>query len=121
MNGRRTAPPLVTVLAVLLYIGGALLVASALLGLGVHLLVSLGQLVYGALYLGLARALQLGRYWARIVLFVLCALGLVLAAGWVVAGNVRGGITQALWPVVYLVLLVQPSVRAWYTEPRVSG
>jgi hypothetical protein len=58
-------PPLATVVAVLLYIGGGLVIVFALLGLGsagavTGMLPMWGQALYGALYVGLARALQTG-------------------------------------------------------------
>jgi len=112
------------VLAILLYIGGGLVVVYALLGQGrsasvvTGLLPVWGQVLYGALYIGLARALQVGLRWARRVAIALCWVGLAVAAVYLCARGVQAAVAQATWPTVYLLLLTRSSVRAWFgTDP----
>jgi hypothetical protein len=111
------APPVVTVLALLFYVGGGLVIANAVFGSGgsgiSSLLPAWGETLYGVLYLGLARALQLGQRWAWRVAFVLCWVGLALAAVYVLAIGLMAALGQAVWPVVYLVLLTRPATREW--------
>lgn len=117
-----------TVLAILLYIGGALLMAYALIGFGraaggasTGMAPVWGRLLAGALYVGLARALQLGLRWARRVALVLCWIGLALAMVRVFAVGPLSALAQALWPVVYLVLLTRPGVRDWFAPRPAPG
>jgi hypothetical protein len=111
------APPVVTVLAILLYVGGGLVVVAALAGSGgggvSGLLPAWGGVLVGLLYVGLARALQLGLRWAWRVAFVLCWVGLGLAAAYVLGIGLMAAVGQALWPAVYLVLLTRPATREW--------
>jgi hypothetical protein len=113
-------PPLVTVTAVLLYLGAGLIMMYGLFefgGLGggtTSLLPGWGELLYGAFYLGLARGLQVGVRWARRVMLALCGIGLGLAPVYAIWIGPQAGAEQAVWPVVFLVLLTRPSVRAWY-------
>ncbi|MGI5243325.1 hypothetical protein [Dactylosporangium sp. CA-139066] len=126
-------PPLVTVLAILLYIGGGLVVVYALVGLGssagavTSMLPVWGQALYGSLYVGLARALQVGLRWAWLVTMALCWVGLAVAVLYVFARGPQAAVAQGIWPAVYLVLLTRSSVRAWFaanlppTEERPAG
>ncbi len=120
-------PPLVTVLAILLYVGGGLVIATALIGLGsagavTGVLPAWGQALYGALYVGLARALQIGLRWAWRVAVVLCWVGLVLAVLYWFARGAQEAVAQGIWPAVYLVMLTRPSVRAWFApRPAAPG
>jgi hypothetical protein len=119
-----SAPPLVTVIAILQYIGGGLLIVYALLGNGAAssgvagMLPPWGQLLYGGLFIVLARALQLGVHWARRVTIVLCWIGLALAALYLITAGVQVAVIRAVWPATYLVLLTRASVRDWCT-PKV--
>ncbi|MET7401654.1 hypothetical protein ABZS66_50060 [Dactylosporangium sp. NPDC005572] len=115
-------PPLVTVLAILLYIGGGLLILSALIGLSsagavTGMLPPWGLALYGALCVGLARALQVGLRWAWLVAMGLCWVGLLLAVVYLFAHGLQAAVTQGIWPAVYLVLLTRSSVREWFA-PR---
>jgi hypothetical protein len=114
-------PPTVTVLAILLYIGGGLVTVYALIGLGrsvgavTGLLPVWGQALYGALYIGLAGALQLGLRWAWVVARALCWVGLAVAALYLFARGPQAAVAQGVWPATYLLLLTRPSVREWFT------
>lgn len=120
-------PPLVTVLAILLYVGGGQVIVSALIGSGtagavVGVLPAWGQALYGALYVGLARALQLGLRWAWRVAVALCWVGLVLAALCLLARDPQGAVAQGTWPAVFLVMLTRTSVREWFApKPAAPG
>lgn len=108
-----------TVLAILLYLGGGLVVVYALIGVPYAGSLFVGapawvRVVVGLLYLGLARALQLRSRWAWYVMAVLSGIGLVLAATSLGLGG-PGAIGRAVWPAAYLVLLTRPSVRHWFT------
>src|SRR5439155_23606782 len=82
--------------------------------------------VLGALYLLLARKIQLGRPWARRTVLVLCVIGLALGLLRLAAAGSQGalwsvGSQGALWsvgsPVVYAVLVFFPPARAWFRRP----
>ncbi|MET8152038.1 hypothetical protein ACIBSW_40365 [Actinoplanes sp. NPDC049668] len=115
-----STPPLVTVLAILLYLAGGLVIAYALIGLGrsvggvTGLFPVWGQALYGAFYVALARALQLGWRWARLVLLTLCWIGLALAAWYTLADGPQAALAQAASPAIYLVLSTRASVRDWF-------
>lgn len=100
--------------AILLYIGGGLTTLSALIAVvrGI-LLPPLLFLLLGVLYLGLARAVQTGRPWARPVVLVLSGLGIAVAVVGLVVGGL-GAIGGLAWPIAYAVLLSTDSARAWF-------
>ncbi|GAA0918350.1 hypothetical protein [Virgisporangium aurantiacum] len=111
-------PPLVTVLAILLYIGGGLVIAYAVIDMGsvgavTGVLPAWGQALYGALYVALARALQIGSRRAWLISVVLCWAGLALAGVYLVAQGLQAAIAQGIWAAVYLTLLTRSSVREW--------
>jgi hypothetical protein len=122
MAQRAAAPPVVTVLAILLYIGGGLVAVYALIGLGgsvgavTGLMPVWGQALYGALYIGLARALQLGWRWAWVVARALCWVGLAVAVLYLFARGSQAAVEQGVWPATYLLLLTRPSVREWFAS-----
>jgi len=120
-----SAPPVVTVLAILLYVGGGLVVVYSLVGSGgggvSGLLPAWGGVLVGLLYVGLARALQLGRRWAWRVALVLCWVGLGLAAVLVLAIGLMAAVSQAVWPAIYLVLLNRPATREWVASRTAAG
>ncbi|MFI7546300.1 hypothetical protein [Actinoplanes sp. NPDC049599] len=117
---RASAPGSVQAAAILLYVGGALSVLFALTGLMSASAGGLRLAVYGLLgllYLGLARAVQMGRRWARRLLLVLCAIG-IAAAGLSLAWSSPSAAVGALaWPVVYATLLNTGPARAWFHRP----
>jgi ABC-type enterochelin transport system permease subunit len=100
--------------AILLYVGGGLTTLSALIAVvrGI-LLPPLLFLLLGVLYLGLARAVQRGRPWARPVVLVLSGLGIAVAVVGLVVGGL-GAIGGLAWPIAYAVLLSTDSARAWF-------
>jgi len=112
--------------AILLYAGGAITLLSALVGAVRGRPAALVYAVLGALYLLLARKIQLGRPWARRTVLVLCVIGLALGLLRLAAAGSQGalwsvGSQGALWsvgsPVVYAVLLFTPPARAWFRRP----
>lgn len=106
-------PVVIQVFVILLYIGGGLVVLSALTRVW-HSPLQAVALAVGLGYLLLARKVWLGRRWARILMLVLCGVGMVKAA--LVLGF-GGGLVEAVsalaWPVVYAVLLNTKDARAW--------
>src|SRR3954469_20760227 len=80
---RPPAPGTVQAAAILLYVGGALTVLVALTGLASGTTAGLIRagiyLLLGVAYLSLARAVQLGRRWARRAVLILCGVGAALA------------------------------------------
>jgi dolichol kinase len=114
MPARPSPPGTVLAAAILLYIGGGLAILSGVIGLGRSaLLFALLNLVLGALYVGLARAVQTGRSWARTVVLVLSGLAIAVALVRLVAGG-PGAIGALAWPIAYAVLLCTDSARAWF-------
>jgi hypothetical protein len=115
---RASVPGAVQAAAILLYIGGALTVLFALTGLTSA---SLGRLLwtgayvlFGLLYLGLARAVQRGRRWARRVVLVLCGVGVVLAGIRLFGSGASSAVGTLAWPVVYAILLNTDTARSWF-------
>jgi hypothetical protein len=110
----------VTVLATLLYVGGGAVIVYALVGVGAAvggvtgLFPWWGQVLYGGVYVGLARALQVGVRWAWRAALVLCGIGLAIAPLALIGAGLQSAIGRAVWPAVYLVLLTRPTVRAWF-------
>jgi len=106
--------------AILLYAGGALRLLSALVGLDTTTLG--GQLnaifsvLFGTLYLVLARQLQLRRRWARTAVFVLCGIGLALGLLRLAGAGRQAALFSIASPLVYLILLLTPSTREWFRQ-----
>jgi hypothetical protein len=115
---RRSAPGIVVATAVLLYVGGALTVLYALTGIGASPLRSGVYLLVGVLYLGLARAVQRGRQWARRAVLVLCGAGVALAGLRLFASGVSSAVGALAWPVVYAILLNTDAARSWFRPAR---
>ncbi|GIF53697.1 hypothetical protein DFJ67_5979 [Asanoa ferruginea] len=111
---RPSPPGTVLAAAILLYIGGGLAILSGVIGLGRWpLLFALLNLLLGALYVGLARAVQTGRSWARTIVLVLSGLAIAVALVRLVTGG-PGAIGALAWPIAYAVLLCTDSARAWF-------
>jgi hypothetical protein len=115
---RASAPGTVQAAAILLYVGGALTVLFALTGLTAGTLGSLlrsgAYVLLGLLYLGLARAVQRGRRWARRAVLVLCGLGVALAAIRLFGSGLSSAVGALAWPVVYAILLNTDTARSWF-------
>jgi len=115
---RASAPGAVRAAAILLYVGGALTVLFALTGLTSGTLGSLlrsgAYVMLGLLYLGLARAVERGRRWARRAVFVLCGVGVALAGIRLFGSGVSSAIGTLAWPVVYAILLNTDTARSWF-------
>jgi len=103
--------------AILLYAGGAITLLSALVGAVRGRPAALLYAVLGALYLLLARKIQLGRPWARRTVLVLCVIGLALGLLRLAAAGPQGALWSVGSPVVYAVLLFTPPARAWFRRP----
>ena len=142
---RRSAPFSVQVVALFLYLGGFLTLLGALLfgalavgalnlpahdyprqyqelvaGLGVGIAVVL--LLIACFDFLIARKLQRGRQWARVLVLVFCALG-VLGVGLELVGLVQAGADSSfiassagslIGPVLGIVLLNTPAARSWF-------
>ncbi|MBO3740283.1 hypothetical protein [Actinoplanes flavus] len=114
-------------MAILLYIGGGLVITFAMFGWGgsvgglTNMLPVWGQLLYGAFYVVLARSLQLGLRWGRLTVVVLCWIGLGIAALAALAFSPAEAFQQAIWPVVYLILVSRPSVRDWFASKTAAA
>jgi hypothetical protein len=117
---RASAPAPVQAAAILLYVGGALTALFALTGLmsgaSGALLRSAAYLLLGLLYLGLARAVQQGRRWARRAVLVLCGAGAALAGIRLVSSGLPSAVGAFAWPVVYAVLLNTGTARSWFRD-----
>jgi hypothetical protein len=115
---RASAPGTVQAAAILLYVGGALTVLFALTGLTSGTLGGLlrfgAYVLLGLLYLGLARAVQRGRRWARRAVLVLCGVGVALAGIRLFGSGVSSAVGALAWPVVYAILLNTDTARSWF-------
>jgi TRAP-type C4-dicarboxylate transport system permease small subunit len=113
-----SAPGTVQAAAILLYVGGALTVLFALTGLTSGTLGGLVRtgthVLLGLLYLGLARAVQRGRRWARRAVLVLCGIGVALAGIRLFGSGVSSAVGTLAWPVVYAILLTTDSAQSWF-------
>jgi len=112
------APGTVQAAAILLYVGGAFTVLFALTGLGSGtlggLLRSGAYALLGILYVGLARAVQRGRRWARRTVLVLCGFGIALAVVRLFASGASSAVGTLAWPAVYAILLNTETARSWF-------
>jgi hypothetical protein len=136
---RRSAPPSVHVVAVLQYLGGALLLvgaaAIALVTYGGNryqwesnlpdvtrnLLTGTGIAVAAVLaFVGLftivvGRRLQRGRQWARVLVIVLSLLGVAATLyNGIVAVRDTNALYGLVFPVLYLLLLNTRAARSWF-------
>jgi hypothetical protein len=111
---RANMPGTVLAASILLYIGGGLTVVYALAGLGSGPLRAAGYTVYGLMYVGLGWAVGHRKRWARRVVLVLCGIGVLLAVLRFIGGGIGTGVSSLAWPVVYAVLLMTDSARAWF-------
>lgn len=113
-------PGVITALSVLLFVGAGVLALSALVqAIGHDLTGTLRAVEYGAfavLYLVLGLTIRRGRRWARVVLIVLCVLGLLLAVP-AILGSPQGALVRVGSSVIYLVLLGTREARDWF-RPR---
>ena len=107
------APGTVQAAAILLYVGGALTALVALTAFGSPLRAGV-YLLLGALYLGLARAVQLGRRWARRAVLALCLVGVALAVIRLIGSGVSSAVGTLAWPVVYAILLNTDTARSYF-------
>ncbi len=107
---------------ILLYVGGALTLVSALSGLAVGALLR-GAIyaVLGGFYLFLGRKVQQRRSWARRVVLVLCGIGVALAVVRLIGGGVPAAVTALAWPLVYAILLSGRAARAWFADRMPDG
>ncbi|GAA4697981.1 hypothetical protein [Phytohabitans rumicis] len=114
MSETRKAPASIQVFVILLYIGGGLVVLSALTRVwSTPVYAAYGLLGLG--YLLLARMVQLGRRWARTVMLALCGVGVALAvARLAMGGDLVSAVSTLAWPVVYAILLNTKASRAWF-------
>ncbi|MGH3734708.1 MAG: hypothetical protein ACRDT6_03655 [Micromonosporaceae bacterium] len=97
---------------------------AATLATGAGVVVALVFLVFSLLYFLLARSLQKGRQWARVLVLIFAVLGLLGAIGQTVLllsqlDNVTGPVLLGLGmpflgPVFYLVLLNTSAARSWF-------
>jgi hypothetical protein len=135
---RRSAPPSVHVVSIIGYLAGLALMATGVaawvvslgggqsldLGRFGQVIVDLRQMGLGAaavfvfvglLVMALARKLQRGRQWVRVLVVVLSAVSI---AGTLYDGLVGQGRANVLvglvFPVVYVVLLNLPAARSWF-------
>ena len=116
---RASAPGTVQAAAILLYVGGGLILVFTLAGLGSEApLRSTAYVLFGLLYVGLAYAVHRGRRWARRVVLVLCTLGVALAGIRLVATGVSEAVSTLAWPMVYAILLSTAPARAWFHQNR---
>ncbi|MEU7905092.1 hypothetical protein [Actinoplanes sp. NPDC049118] len=109
------APGTVHAAAILLYVGGALTLVFALTsGARGSLLRSAAYVLIGLLYLGLARAVQRGRRWARRAVLVLCGAGVALAGFRLFDSGISAAAGDLAWPMVYAILLSTDAARSWF-------
>jgi hypothetical protein len=112
------APGTVQAAAILLYVGGGLTILVALTSLGSSLVRAGVYLLLGVFYLGLARAVQLGRRWARRAVLALCVVGVALAVVRLIGSGVSSAVGTLAWPVVYAILLSTDSARSYFRPER---
>lgn len=113
------APGPVLAAAILLYVGGGLTVLYGLTGTRaggpLSRMLPPGVLVlYGLLYLVIARGVQQGKRWARTWALALAGIGVAVGALRAAAVGPAAAVADLVWPVVYLVLLNTAAARDWF-------
>jgi hypothetical protein len=125
---REDVPGAVLAASILLYVGGALTVVYALVG--IHggglvrgLLPGSGYALYGLAYVGLGWAVRRGRPWARRTVLVLCGIGAALALVRLFHAGPASAVRGLAWPAVYASLLSTEKSRAWFRRrgPEPTG
>jgi hypothetical protein len=115
-------PGSVQAAAILLYVGGGLTVLSTLLGFASGtlggVLRSAVYLLFGVLYIALARAVQRRRRWARRLVLVLCGFGVALAGFHLFDSGIYSAVAALAWPMVYAILLTTETARSWFHRPN---
>ncbi|WP_033341796.1 hypothetical protein [Catenuloplanes japonicus] len=112
---RGLPPAAVLATSVLLCAGGGLTLAFGLSGDAMgSVLPSWALVPYGVLYLVLAWAVLRGHGWGRVLLLMLCAIGVGLAGARMVNDGVLAGMPSLGWPIIYAALVSMPSAQAWF-------
>jgi uncharacterized membrane protein HdeD (DUF308 family) len=111
MESQKHRPLGVTIVAILTAIGGLIFFGSGLtlliIGFGFLLL------VLGIAYLVMAYGLWNGRGWAWTITLILSVIGIIVAIGTIVAGNVSAVISIIIHGVV-IYYLYRPNVKAFF-------
>jgi hypothetical protein len=131
---RRSAPAPVHAVALLLYLGGLLVFALAVVAAGGGSLLGNqldqvpatgGGLPLAAIYgfvglfmLAIGRKVQRGRGWARGLVIILSVVSVVvtLYTGFSSPDGTSNVLLGLVFPVLYLILLFTPSARSWFRD-----
>ena len=137
---RRSAPGPVHVVAGLMYMFGGVLLLLAVVAVlsvvaeglvaeadlppalrdtaaGVGIAIGVLLAVVGFASLVLARKVQRGRQWARVLVLVLSGLSLAATVLEMVRGGSPNALSGLVLPVLFAILLSLPDARAWFRPP----
>jgi len=111
MESQEHRPLGVTIIAILMVIGGLIFLASGL----VLLLIGVGiiLLALGIAYMVMAYGLWKGKGWAWTITLILSAIGIILAIVSIATGNVTAIVSAVIQGVV-IYYLFRPNVRLFF-------
>jgi hypothetical protein len=133
-QARRSAPAPVHAVALLLYLGGLILFALAVVAAtggslfdqGLDQVPAVGgglplAAIYGFIglfMLAIGRKVQRGRGWARVlvILLSLVSVAVTLYTGFRSPDGTSNVLLGLVFPVLYLILLFTPSARSWFRD-----
>lgn len=112
MESQKHRPLGVTIIAILLILGGLLWLVSGLILL--IILVGIVFLALGIAYLVMAYGLLKGRGWAWTISLILSAIGIVAGIYYITQNNIGGAIVSLIINGVIIYYLYRPNVKAFF-------
>jgi cell division protein FtsW (lipid II flippase) len=112
-------PGIVLAMTILLCVGGVLTIVNALAQSDSSSFVdtslpSWSYVLYGLISIGLGLAIHRRQRWARVVVLVLCGIGVLLALIRLGGSGLAATVNALAWPLVYVLLLNTASARRWF-------
>ena len=112
MESQKHRPLGVTIIAILLILGGLVWLVSGLILL--IILVGIVFLALGIAYLVMAYGLLKGRGWAWTISLILSGIGIVAGIYHITQNNLGGAIVSFIINVVIIYYLYRPNVKAFF-------
>jgi uncharacterized membrane protein (DUF2068 family) len=112
MESQKRRPLGVTIIAILLILGGLIWLVSGLILL--IILVGIVFLALGIAYLVMAYGLLKGRGWAWTISLILSGIGVIAGIYHIAQNNLGGGIVSIIINGVIIYYLYRPNVKAFF-------